>query len=219
MKKAPPDMQVSNLLLFLAEALQTDPEIQRWTQSSPKDIVSHVANYQPLQRADGKSWLMVSQLPALCFNTVSASHRRRGDRWGRTLTGNLWYVFNTPQSESADIHGLTKAERIKSLMDWRINYWLHRQKLPRADGGVFDLQSETKIRLVTVGDSDFFNEGNVEGLRISVQLEHYWAPYTEDDITTIDLYSVSITERDSEAIPEVGGPSPAPLTGEATIDV
>lgn len=194
-KKAPPDRQVANLLLFLAEALQTDTDIQKWTQSKPTDIVSHVANYQPLQRADGKTWLMVSQLPSLCWNTVSATHRRRGDRWGRTITGNLWYVFNTPQSESRDIHGLTKAERIKSLIDWRLNYWLHEQKLPREDGQVFNYQTESGVRMVTVGGSDWFNEGNVEGLRMSVQLEHYWAPYDEETPTTIELYSLDITEN------------------------
>lgn len=216
MIKAPPDRQVASLLTFLTYALQHDSVLQTQTESTATDIVAYAANYQPLQRADGKVWLYVSQLPALCFHVTSAAHRRRGGRWGRILSGNLWYLFQTPQSESDSIHGLTKAERFKGLIDWRLNYWLHKQTVTDdfngdGDDQTYNLQTEGLIRLLTVGDSDWFNEGNIEGLRMDLTIEHYWAPYTETGATTVELYEVDIIEKDDGRIGQ--------LKVEATIDV
>lgn len=212
--KCPPDLQTAAILRFLFLALRQDNKIQTWTEAKPDHIVAKTAEYQPLERADGKTMLYVSQLPALCLHTVSSTRKREGKRWGMIRTMWLWYIFNTFQSNIE--HGLTVSDRWKSIMDWRIGYWLKAQKLPDVGSAsttpVFDLQTVGKITLLETDETTYFSEGNLEGIKIPITVKHRFAPYEEIDPPTFDLLDLSVYTFDPSA------PTVAELEVEADID-
>jgi len=188
--RTPPDIQVASILHFLNLALRQDKDIQKWTSARPDEIVAETLEFQPIQRNGGEVYLFANKMPTLALHVVKSKRHRRGGRWGRDLTLWLWYLFLPFQSDEPSIHGLTKVERWKSLIDWRLGYWLYEQKLPATaaeDEEVFNLQTAAKIRTMDVGDTEYFNEGEIEGLKMTLEVDHLWAPYEEMDPATFDL--------------------------------
>jgi hypothetical protein len=182
-------------LLFLGQALRQDPLLQKWTQARPEELVAELIEFQPLQRADGQLYMFDGRMPALALHAVSAEPQRKGKRWGRVTTYWLWYVFNPFQSDEYNIHGLTKGDRLKSIIQWRLMYWLYKQKLPDTvptDEAVTDLQALSLIRKLEVGTTEYFNEGEIEGLKMTLTIDHLFAPYEETDPATFDLLDFSI---------------------------
>jgi len=212
--KPPPDMQTSAILLFLKEALRTDPYIQTWSEASPEEIVALTAEYQPIQRADGETYIYLSRLPALCLHTVSATPQRRGKRWGLKRNMWLWYVFKTMGASSADLHPLGKTERWKTLIAWRMGYWLRKQVFYThgSDDPTMDLQELSNIRIMDIQNIEWFSEGDLEGIKMSLSVDHLWAPYEEVDPATFDLLDFSIHTFDPAT------PLVAELEVEADID-
>ncbi len=199
--KAPPDIQVSSILYFLGTALRSDPEIQKWTEAAPEEIVAQTVEHRPLERSGKDINVYVTQFPALCLNidnerfrVVSGTKPPRG----REFNATLWYIFRTFQAEGADMHGFTKGDRLCSLIWWRIQYWLKKQKLftaaAGADAPTFDLQTVSKIRTLEMNDTDKrFQYDSIEGLKIPLKVWHGFAPYEEVDPAVLDLISVGIT--------------------------
>lgn len=197
--RCPPDLQSAAILSFLATALRQDSKIQQWTDASPDGIVAQVAEYQPLQRVDGKTYIARTQIPLLALHTVSSTRKREGARWGRIRTMWLWYLFQDFQARDGQ-HGLTVTDRWKGIIDWRIGYWLKVQKYPDVGANsttpIFDLQEVGKIKLLEIGETTYFSEGDIEGIRIPLTVKHMYAPYEEMDPATFDLLDFSVWTHD-----------------------
>ena len=199
--RAPPDIQVSSLLYYLGTALRQDSEIERLTGAAPEEIVSQTVEYKPMESGGGKIYLLGGvQLPCLALNIENERHRIvPGTHHGREFSANLWYLFRPFQSESADIHGYTKGQRLTTLIWWRIQYYLKHQQLPAevpTDEATFDLQGVSKIRTVEMnGSSDRFEFEKVEGMRIPLTVWHGYAPYEAIDPPIMELISLGITSE------------------------
>jgi hypothetical protein len=207
--KTPPDIQVSSILYFLGQALRSDPEIQKWTEAAPEEIVAQTVEYQPLERGPGGAIsLMVTQLPALCLHIISEKPKPVPGTippTGRQFRAWLWYLFRPFQSDGMETHGFTKGSRLCTLIWWRINYWLKKQKLyttaAGADGPTFDLQAVSKIRLLEIdGESDRVEFDKVEGIKIPLKVWHGNAPYEEIDPTTLELITLGITSEEGSGV-------------------
>lgn len=208
--KAPPDIQVSSILYFLGTALRSDPEIQKWTEASPEQIVAQTVEYQPLERGPGnKVHLMVTELPALCLHITG--ERRKvvpgtgNPPRGREFDAKLWYLFKPFQSEGRSLHGFTKGSRFCSLIWWRIMHYLFNQKLWTVAAGdddpSFDLQAISKIRLLeTDGSSDRVEYAEVEGMTIPLKVWHGFAPYEEIDPPILKLIELGITSESGSGV-------------------
>ncbi len=208
--RTPPDLQVRSILVFLREALKSDKEILQETGARPEEIVASIAEYQPIQRDDGKNWVLVSMLPCLALNVESSIPKHFGSpRRGRVFTASLWYIFNTFQSEGKDIHGLTKTERFKSLINWKITHYLRYCQIPiGVDNPTIDLSTLAKIRTLKQMGTDYFNVGSLQGIKTTIEVAHLFAPYTEVTPAMFELLDLTITE-------DAG----AGLSVEADIDV
>lgn len=200
--KTPPDIQVSSILYFLGMALRSDPEIQRWTEASPDEIVAKTMEHAPIEHLQGgKIGFYATQLPCLALSINTERFRAcpgTNPPRGREFNATLWYLFAPFQSESAEIHGYTKGQRFSTLMWWRIQYWLKKQKLFTADAGIdepsFDLQSVSKIRILEMNDpGERVGYSFAEGLKIPLKVWHAFAPYEEVDPAVLDLIALGIT--------------------------
>ena len=190
-----------------------DPYIAKWAEAMPEEIVAQAVEYQPIERSSEGIALLISQLPALALHIDTATMKRRGGRWGRIASCSLWYLFKSQQAEGMEIHGFEKNERWKSLIAWRLAYWLKKQKLPATtETEVFDLQESSKIRTLEVDSMEWLDIGTLQGLKFSLTLEHAFAPYEEIDPATFDLLDLSIHTFDEDT------PLVAQLEVEAEID-
>lgn len=201
--RAPPDIQTSSTLVFLKEALRQDKYIQKWCEATPEEVVAQTVEYQPIQRADKGIYVLDTQMPVLALNIESATAKRRGASWGRVSTYSLWYLFRSFQAEGLELHGFEKNERWKSLMAWRIVYWLKKQRLyTQAAGGdepTMDLQEMANIRTLDIGAIQWLDVGEFQGLKFSLTIEHQEAPYEEVSPATLDLLDWKIYTFDDAA--------------------
>lgn len=206
--KAPPDIQVSSILYFLGTALRTDPEIQKWTEAAPEEIVAKTLEHKPLERSGKDINVYTTEFPCLALNIDSERFRTvpgTDPPRGREFNATLWYVFRTFQSEGADMPGFTKGDRLCTLMWWRIQYWLKKQKLftaaAGADAPVFDLQAVSKIRTLEMNDADErFQFDSIEGLKIPLTVWHGHAPYEEVDPAYMELIELGITSESGTGV-------------------
>ena len=204
--KAPPDIQVSSILYFLGTALRSDPEIQKWTEASPEQIVAQTIEHLPIDhQPGGKIGFYATELPCLALNIDSERFRGvsgtgQGKPRGREFQATLWYLFQPFQAKSREMHGYTMGQRLCTLMWWRIKHWLSVQKLYTAAGGAdaptFDLQAVSKIRTLEMNDSsERVGYAFAEGLKIPLTVWHGFAPYEEVDPAVLDLISLGITSE------------------------
>jgi len=202
-------MQVSSILYFLGQSLRSDPDIQKWTEASPEQIVAQTVEYQPLERGPGgKVHLLTTELPALCLNIVSERFKAvpgTNPPRGREFSAWIWYLYKPFQSEGRNLHGFTKGQRYSSLIWWRIQYWLKKQKwftLPAgASGPSYDLQDVGKIRLLEFdGSSDRVEFAQVEGIKIPIKVWHGYAPYHEADPPILELLTLGITSEEGSGV-------------------
>ena len=208
--KAPPDIQVSSILTFLATALRSDPDVQKWTEARPEQLVAQTVEYKPLDRGPGgKVNLYVTELPIMALYITG--ERRKvvpgtgNPPRGREFTAQLWYLFKPFQSEGRDLHGFTKGSRFCSLVWWTLHKYLYNQKLwtvaAGADGPTFDLQDVSKIRLLEMdGVSTRVEYAEVEGITIPLKCWHGFAPYEEIDPAILELVTVGITSEEGMGV-------------------
>jgi hypothetical protein len=156
----------------------------------------------------GKIYLFTSQLPALCLHVVDETERiipgTKPPR-GREFRAWLWYLFQPFQGESLDMHGYTKGARLCTLIWWRVQHYMRKQKMfnlgAGADGPVFDLQTVAKIRLLEMdGASDRLEFETVEGIKIPLKCWHGWAPYEEVDPTILSTITLGITSEEGSGV-------------------
>ena len=201
--KAPPDIQVSSILYFLGTALRTDVDIQRWTEAAPEEIVAQTMEHAPIEHlAGGKIGFYATQLPCLALSIDTERFRAcpgTNPPRGREFMATLWYLFAPFQAES-ELHGYSKGQRFSTLMWWRIQYWLKKQKFFTADAGpdvpTFDLQAVSKIRTLEMNDSsERVGYAFAEGLKIPLKVWHAFAPYEEVDPAILNLITLGITSE------------------------
>ena len=209
--RAPPDIQVSAILYYLGTALRADTDIQRLTEARPEEIVANTVEHTPMDvgsSGKGGLFLTANQMPALCLNitgerfkAVPGTGYTGGPPLRREFSATLWYVFQPFQSESRDMHGLTKGDRLCTLIWWRIKHHLSRQKLGDSDAPTFDLQAVSKIRTITMdGSSERVIYDIVQGIKIPLTVWHGNAPYEEVDPAVLDLITLGITSEDGAGV-------------------
>ena len=159
----------------------------------------------------GKGGLFITnnQMPALCLNIVSERARgvpgtgyMGGPPLGREFQAALWYLFRPFQSEDRDMHGLTKGDRLCTLMWWRIKHHLAKQKLGSSVyGPTFDLQDVSKIRTLEVtGSSERVSYDIVQGIKIPITVWHGHAPYEEVSPPILEMIELGITSEEGSGV-------------------
>jgi hypothetical protein len=209
--KAPPDIQVSWLLWYLGTALRGDIEIQKWTEARPEEIIASTAEHAPIDVGGGRGRLFLTnnQMPALCLNILSERHKGvpgtgiiGGPNLGREFKAMLWYVFRPFESEGYDMHGLTKGDRLCTLIWWRLKHHLAKQKLGSGFGPSFDLQRVSGIRTIDplTESTERVMFDIVQGIKIPLTVWHGKAPYSEVVPPTLEMVELAITSKEGSGV-------------------
>jgi hypothetical protein len=158
----------------------------------------------------GALFLTNNQMPALCLNILSERHKGvTGTGYlgkpnlGREFNAMLWYVFRPFESEDRDMHGMTKGQRLCTLVWWRLAHHLARQKLGDSNGPSFDLQATSGIRKIDplTENTERVMFDIVQGIKIPITVWHGKAPYSEVDPPILELVDIGITNVE---VPKIG---------------
>jgi hypothetical protein len=215
--KAPPYIQLSGLLHYLAEALRTDERLLDY-MGSPHRIVAKVAEHDPFEapRPGKPRKLYATELPLLAiWETGVAPARMRGKREGELVDLALLYIFNQlhggHDEQGRVISSEAWASRISKIVWWQIQHHLRRHRLDGAEG--FDLYTEAHIDYVKAGSAERIGGKELEGLAAELEMQHYTPPWGPPSARLLRIIHTELHLADDVTEP------PSGVVVESEIDV